>query len=140
MIGQVRIWIACQECVAYDVSTHFFVVYQFFGQRPIMIPLYAHPSGRHFLQIPGPTHVPERVLRAIHHATIDHRGPEFGQLGLALLQGMQWVFQTRSPLSIYPSPGTGAGEAALVTTLPPGDRVLMAVTWQFGSMWDLLAL
>jgi len=104
-----------------------------------MIPLYTHPSGRHFLQIPGPTNVPDRVLRAIDHATIDHRGPEFGRLGLAVLQGMQWVFQTRSPVVIYPSSGTGAWEAALVNTLSPGDRVLMAETGHFATLWHRLA-
>src|SRR3546814_11620666 len=101
-----------------------------------MSPLQAHPSGRHFLQIPGPTNVPDRVLRAIHHATIDHRGPEFGALGRAVLQGMQWVFQTESPVVIYPSSGTGAWEAALVNTLSPGDRVLMAETGHFATLCD----
>jgi len=104
-----------------------------------MISLHAHPSGRHFLQIPGPTNVPDRVLRAMHHATIDHRGPEFGGLGRAVLQGMQWVFQTRSPVVIYPSSGTGAWEAALVNTLSPGDRVLMAETGHFAALWCRLA-
>jgi len=104
-----------------------------------MISLHAHPSGRHFLQIPGPTNVPDRVLRAMHHATIDHRGPEFGGLGRAVLQGMQWVFQTRAPVIIYPSSGTGAWEAALVNTLSPGDRVLMAETGHFAALWCRLA-
>ena len=104
-----------------------------------MISLHAHPSGRHFLQIPGPTNVPDRVLRAMHHATIDHRGPEFGGLGRAVLRGMQWVFQTQSPVVIYPSSGTGAWEAALVNTLSPGDRVLMAETGHFAALWCRLA-
>jgi len=104
-----------------------------------MISLHGHPSGRHFLQIPGPTNVPDRVLRAMHRATIDHRGPEFGGLGRAVLQGMQWVFQTRSPVIIYPSSGTGAWEAALVNTLSPGDRVLMAETGHFAALWQRLA-
>ncbi|MBV7486089.1 alanine--glyoxylate aminotransferase family protein [Bordetella sp. BOR01] len=104
-----------------------------------MISLHGHPSGRHFLQIPGPTNVPDRVLRAMHHATIDHRGPQFGDLGQAVLQGMQWVFQTRSPVVIYPSSGTGAWEAALVNTLSPGDAVLMAETGHFAALWHRLA-
>ena len=81
----------------------------------------AHRSGRHFLQIPGPTNVPDRVLRAIDLPTIDHRGPEFGALGLEVLDGMKHVFQTKHVV-IYPASGTGAWEAALVNTLSPGDR------------------
>jgi alanine-glyoxylate transaminase/serine-glyoxylate transaminase/serine-pyruvate transaminase len=96
-------------------------------------------SGRHFLQIPGPTNVPERVLRAIDRATIDHRGPEFGALGLRVLKGMQQVFKTKGPVVIYPSSGTGAWEAALVNTLSPGDRVLMFETGHFASLWHGLA-
>ncbi|MCD0503311.1 pyridoxal-phosphate-dependent aminotransferase family protein [Bordetella petrii] len=104
-----------------------------------MIAQPAHPSGRHFLQIPGPTNVPDRILRAMHRATLDHRGPEFGELGRAVLQGMQWVFQTQAPVVIYPSSGTGAWEAALANTLSPGDRVLMAETGQFAALWHKLA-
>ncbi|NGT18504.1 pyridoxal-phosphate-dependent aminotransferase family protein [Achromobacter insolitus] len=104
-----------------------------------MLTLNSHPSGRHFLQIPGPTNVPDRVLRAIDQPTIDHRGPEFGALGLAVLEGIKQVFQTQSPVVIFPSSGTGAWEAALVNTLSPGDRVLMVETGHFASLWRKLA-
>ena len=97
-------------------------------------------AGRHFLQIPGPTNVPERVLRAIDRATIDHRGPDFGALGREVLSGMQAVFKTRSPVVIYPASGTGAWEAALVNTLSPGDRVLMAETGHFATLWKSMAV
>jgi alanine-glyoxylate transaminase/serine-glyoxylate transaminase/serine-pyruvate transaminase len=96
-------------------------------------------SGRHFLQIPGPTNVPERVLRAIDSATIDHRGPEFGKMGLEILEGLKGVFQTKQPVVIYPASGTGAWEAALVNTLSPGDRVLMFETGHFASLWHKMA-
>ncbi|MEQ1882124.1 MAG: serine--glyoxylate aminotransferase, partial [Burkholderiales bacterium] len=96
-------------------------------------------SGRHFLQIPGPTNVPERVLRAIDRPTIDHRGPEFGALGKEVLAGMKKIFQTTGEVIIYPASGTGAWEAALVNTLSPGDRVLMAETGQFATLWQKLA-
>jgi alanine-glyoxylate transaminase/serine-glyoxylate transaminase/serine-pyruvate transaminase len=98
-----------------------------------------HRSGRHFLQIPGPTNVPDRVLRAIDRPTMDHRGPEFGLLGKEVLEGMGRVFRTRGAVVIYPSSGTGAWEAALVNTLSPGDRVLMAETGQFATLWQKLA-
>jgi len=104
-----------------------------------MIPLDRHPSGRHFLQIPGPTNVPDRVLRAIDRPTIDHRGPEFAELGKAVIAGMKRVFQTTRDVVIYPASGTGAWEAALVNTLSPGDRVLMAETGQFAALWRKLA-
>ncbi|SSW67370.1 pyridoxal-phosphate-dependent aminotransferase family protein [Achromobacter agilis] len=104
-----------------------------------MLTLNNHPSGRHFLQIPGPTNVPDRVLRAIDQPTIDHRGPVFGALGLAVLGGIKQVFQTQSPVVIFPSSGTGAWEAALVNTLSPGDRVLMVETGHFASLWRKLA-
>ncbi|WMD21763.1 aminotransferase class V-fold PLP-dependent enzyme [Achromobacter seleniivolatilans] len=104
-----------------------------------MLSLNKHPSGRHFLQIPGPTNVPDRVLRAIDQPTIDHRGPEFGALGLAVLAGVKQVFQTQGPVVIFPSSGTGAWEAALVNTLSPGDRVLMVETGHFASLWQKLA-
>src|SRR5215813_1496175 len=81
-------------------------------------------SGHHFLQIPGPTNVPDRVLRAIAQPTIDHRGPDFAALGREVLDGLQQVFQTSGPVVIYPSSGTGGWEAALVNTLSPGERVL----------------
>ncbi|HEY6865499.1 MAG TPA: aminotransferase class V-fold PLP-dependent enzyme [Burkholderiales bacterium] len=99
----------------------------------------AHRSGRHFLQIPGPTNVPDRVLRAIDNATMDHRGPEFGRMGLEILEGLKTVFQTKQPVVIYPASGTGAWEAALVNTLSPGDRVLMCETGHFASLWQKMA-
>jgi len=104
-----------------------------------MIALDSHPSGRHFLQIPGPTNVPDRVLRAIDHPTIDHRGPEFSVLGRVVIAGMKQVFKTEGDVVIYPSSGTGAWEAALVNTLSPGNRVLMAETGHFASLWKRLA-
>ena len=104
-----------------------------------MLKLDSHPSGRHFLQIPGPTNVPDRVLRAIDHPTIDHRGPEFAVLGKTVLAGMKKVFRTDADVVIYPSSGTGAWEAALVNTLSPGDRVLMAETGHFATLWKRLA-
>ena len=97
------------------------------------------PAGRHFLQIPGPTNVPDRVLRAIDYPTMDHRGPEFAGLGRAVLEGMQRVFRTRHPVIIYPASGTGAWEAALVNTLSPGDKVLMSETGHFASLWFKMA-
>jgi len=96
--------------------------------------------GRHFLQIPGPTNVPDRVLRAIAQPTIDHRGPDFGVLGREVLDGLKRVFQTTSPVVIYPSSGTGAWEAAFVNTLSPGDRVLMFETGHFATLWRDLAV
>src|ERR1700704_2306490 len=96
-------------------------------------------SGRHFLQIPGPTNVPDRVLRAIDKATMDHRGPEFGKLGLEILEGLKNVFQTTAPVVIYPASGTGAWEAALVNTLSPGDHVLMFETGHFATLWRKMA-
>jgi alanine-glyoxylate transaminase / serine-glyoxylate transaminase / serine-pyruvate transaminase len=97
-------------------------------------------AGRHFLQIPGPTNVPDRVLRAIDFPTMDHRGPEFGDLGKAVLEGMRRVFKTRSHVVIYPASGTGAWEAALVNTLSPGDAVLMYESGHFASLWQKMAL
>ena len=99
----------------------------------------SHRSGRHFLQIPGPTNVPDRVLRAIDRATVDHRGPEFGRMTLEVLEGLKSVFQTKQPVVIYPASGTGAWEAALVNTLSPGDRVLMFETGHFASLWNKMA-
>jgi alanine-glyoxylate transaminase/serine-glyoxylate transaminase/serine-pyruvate transaminase len=104
-----------------------------------MITLDNHPSGRHFLQIPGPTNVPDRVLRAIDQATIDHRGPEFAVLGKTVIAGMKRVFKTQGEVVIYPASGTGAWEAALVNTLSPGDQVLMAETGHFAMLWKRLA-
>ena len=99
----------------------------------------SYHSERHFLQIPGPTNVPDRVLRAIDRPTIDHRGPEFGELGLRVLAGLKRIFQTTQPVVIFPASGTGAWEAALVNTLSPGDRVLMVETGQFASLWHKMA-
>jgi len=104
-----------------------------------MIRLNSHPSGRHFLQIPGPTNVPDRVLRAMDYPTIDHRGPEFQQLGKKVLADIRKVFQTEQPVVIYPASGTGAWEAALVNTLSPGDKVLMYETGHFASLWKKMA-
>jgi alanine-glyoxylate transaminase/serine-glyoxylate transaminase/serine-pyruvate transaminase len=100
----------------------------------------AFRSGRHFLQIPGPTNVPERVLRAIDYPTMDHRGPGFGNLGLEIIEGLKFVFQTQQPVVIYPASGTGAWEAALVNTLSAGDRVLMVETGHFASLWQKMAV
>lgn len=105
-----------------------------------MLRLDAHPSGRHFLQVPGPTNVPDRILRAIDNPPIDHRGPEFAQLGKSVLAGMKKIFRTESEVVVYPSSGTGAWEAALVNTLSPGDLVLMAETGHFATLWKDMAL
>ncbi len=105
-----------------------------------MIPLDQHPSGRHFLQIPGPSPVPDRILRAMSLPTIDHRGPEFAVLGKKVLAGMQQIFQTKHPVAIYPASGTGAWEAALANTMSPGDTVLMFETGQFAALWQKMAL
>ncbi len=96
-------------------------------------------GGRHFLQIPGPTNVPDRVLRAMDMPTMDHRGPDFAVLGRQVLDGMKRVFRTEGAVVIYPGSGTGAWEAALVNTLSPGDRVLMCETGQFSTLWTQLA-
>ena len=96
-------------------------------------------SGRHFLQIPGPTAVPERILRAIDQQVIDHRGPTFQALGKEVLAGVKDVFQTQQPVIIYPASGTGAWEAALVNTLSAGDRVLMVETGHFAFLWHKMA-
>ena len=96
-------------------------------------------SGRHFLQIPGPTNVPDRVLQAIAMPTIDHRGPEFAALGQDIVFGMKRVFQTDDTVVVYPSSGTGAWEAALSNTLSPGDRVIMFETGHFATLWRQMA-
>src|SRR3954466_12674902 len=97
-------------------------------------------AGRHFLQIPGPTNVPDRELRAIDFPTMDHRSPDFGELGLSTIAGVKRGFKsTRGEVVIYPASGTGAWEAALVNTLSAGDRVLMAETGHFASLWQKLA-
>ena len=97
------------------------------------------PAGRHFLQIPGPTNVPDRILRAIERPTIDHRGPEFGRLGTRVLSGLREIFCTSSNVLVFPSSGTGAWEAALVNTLSPGDTVLMSETGHFSTLWTAMA-
>jgi alanine-glyoxylate transaminase/serine-glyoxylate transaminase/serine-pyruvate transaminase len=97
------------------------------------------PAGRHFLQIPGPSNVPDRILRAIDRPTIDHRGPEFQQLGLAVLAGLKTIFRTEHPVIMFPASGTGGWEAALVNTLSPGDKVLMYETGHFASLWKAIA-
>jgi alanine-glyoxylate transaminase / serine-glyoxylate transaminase / serine-pyruvate transaminase len=104
-----------------------------------MLTLDNHPTGRHFLQIPGPSPVPDRILRAMSLPTIDHRGPEFGVLGLRVLKGIAQIFQTKHPVIIYPASGTGAWEAALANTLSPGDHVLMYETGHFATLWNKMA-
>lgn len=98
-----------------------------------------HPAGRHFLQIPGPSPVPDRILRAMSYPTIDHRGPEFAELGLKVLTGIKQVFKTIQPVIIYPASGTGAWEAALCNTLSAGDKVLMFETGHFATLWKKMA-
>jgi alanine-glyoxylate transaminase/serine-glyoxylate transaminase/serine-pyruvate transaminase len=104
-----------------------------------MLTLDFHPTGRHFLQIPGPSPVPDRILRAMSYPTIDHRGPEFGVLGLRALRGIQQIFRTQQPVVIYPASGTGAWEAAMANVLSPGDQVLMYETGHFATLWNRLA-
>ncbi|MDI5891317.1 pyridoxal-phosphate-dependent aminotransferase family protein [Halomonas rhizosphaerae] len=104
-----------------------------------MLNLDFHPAGRHFLQIPGPSPVPDRILRAMSLPTIDHRGPEFGALGRELLGKVKNVFRTENPVIIYPASGTGAWEAALSNTLSPGDEVLMFETGHFATLWHRMA-
>jgi alanine-glyoxylate transaminase/serine-glyoxylate transaminase/serine-pyruvate transaminase len=104
-----------------------------------MVKLNSHPAGRHFLQIPGPSTVPDRILRAMDYPTIDHRGPEFQALGKKVLADIRKIFQTANPVIIYPASGTGAWEAALVNTLSPGDTVLMAETGHFATLWKKMA-
>ena len=104
-----------------------------------MLTLDFHPSGRHFLQIPGPSPVPDRILRAMSLPTIDHRGPEFGALGLKVLADIRQIFQTTQPVIIYPASGTAAWEAALVNVLNTGDHVLMYETGHFAALWQKLA-
>lgn len=98
-----------------------------------------HAVGRHFLQIPGPTNVPDRVLRAMDYPTIDHRGPQFAAIGKKCLEGMKTIFKTRSHVVIYPASGTGAWEAALVNVLQEGDLVLMVETGHFATLWHKMA-
>ncbi len=104
-----------------------------------MLKLTHNASGRHFLQIPGPTNVPDRVLRAMDYPTIDHRGPEFQVIGKKVLADIKKIFQTQSPVIIYGASGTGAWEAALINTLSPGDRVLMFETGHFATLWKQMS-
>jgi len=99
----------------------------------------AYRAGRHFLQIPGPSPVPDRISRAIDAAVIDHRGPDFADLGKAVLSGMQRIFKTKSPVVIYPSSGTGAWEACLANVLTAGDQVVFYETGQFATLWKQMA-
>ena len=99
----------------------------------------SRPIGRHFLHIPGPTPLPDRVLRAMDTPIIDHRGPEFAKLTKRCLDGIKTIFKTTNPVIIYTATGTGAWEAALVNTLSPGDRILMVETGQFGTLWKNMA-
>ncbi len=103
------------------------------------MPVNQFQSGRHFLQIPGPTNVPDRVLRAMDKPTIDHRGPEFAALARRCLDGIKTIFKTQSDVIIFPASGTGAWEAALVNTLQSGDHVLMVETGHFASLWHKMA-
>src|SRR5256885_11867548 len=96
-------------------------------------------SGWHFLQIPGPTNVPDRVLRAMARPTIDHRGPEFAALTFEIIASLQRVFKTTEPVVIYPGSGSGASEAAYVNTLSPGDRVMVFETGHFALQWNKIA-
>src|SRR3984957_10150827 len=96
-------------------------------------------QGRHFLQIPGPSPVPDRVLRAMDMPVIDHRSAQFADLAKAVFQGCRTIFQTKDPVIIFPSSGTGAWEAAIVNTLSPGDKVLMVETGQFATLWHNMA-
>ena len=98
-----------------------------------------YASGRHFLQIPGPSNIPDRILRAIDQPIIDHRGPEFASMGTEVLTGIRTIFGTTQPVIIYPASGSGAWEAALVNTLSPGDKVLMCETGQFATLWRQIA-
>ena len=104
-----------------------------------MLQLDFHPTGRHFLQIPGPSPVPDRILRAMSLPTIDHRGPEFGALGKKVLGDIGKIFKTKQPVVIYPASGTGAWEAALANVMSPGDEVLMYETGHFASLWIKMA-
>ncbi len=104
-----------------------------------MLTLDFHPTGRHFLQIPGPSPVPDRILRAMSLPTIDHRGPEFQEMSREVLAGLKEVFKTREPVVIFPASGTGAWEAALSNTMSPGDHVLMYESGHFATLWQKMA-
>src|ERR1700730_16270923 len=96
-------------------------------------------SGRHFLQIPGPTNVPDRVLRAMDRPVVDHRGPEFAEMVREVFEGIRAIFPTEGPVVIYPASGTGAWEASIVNILSPGDRVLLFETGHFSDLWRQVA-
>jgi alanine-glyoxylate transaminase/serine-glyoxylate transaminase/serine-pyruvate transaminase len=96
-------------------------------------------AGRHFLQIPGPTNVPERILQAMNRSVIDHRGPEFAKLAKEVLENVKLVFRTRGPVVIYPASGSGGWEASIVNTLSPGDHVVMFETGHFSQLWRQVA-
>ena len=98
-----------------------------------------YKPGKHFLQLPGPSNVPDRILNAMCYPTIDHRGPEFSELALKCLSGIKTIFKTKNPVIIFPASGTGAWEAALVNTLNDGDNVLMVETGHFASLWNNMA-
>lgn len=98
-----------------------------------------YTSGRHFLQIPGPSNVPDRILHAIGHPTIDHRGPQFKELSEEVLTGSRRIFKTSGPVVVFPTSGTGAWEASLMNTLNPGDKVLMFETGHFATLWHNMA-
>src|ERR1700722_9917022 len=105
------------------------------------VPMSNFVSGRHFLQTPGPTNLPDRVMSAMHRNAINHRGPEFGALGRDVVAKLRAVFQTgAATIGIFPASGTGAWESALTNTLVPGDRVLLSRTGQFSHLWEQLAL
>src|SRR4051794_29979405 len=97
-------------------------------------------AGRHFLQTPGPTNLPDRVVHAMAHHLINHRGPEFGALGREVVAKLRQVFRTTATIGIFPASGTGAWESALVNTLCPGDRILLTRTGQFSHLWEQMAL
>jgi len=147
MISAMAVIFACKACRQQTQAFRVFLrtYFQFAcktctGKETPMLTLNQHPTGRHFLQIPGPSPVPDRILRAMSLPTIDHRGPEFGPLGLKLISGLQQVFKTQHPVAIYPASGTGAWEAALANTLSPGDAVLMYEGGQFATLWQKMAL
>src|SRR3984893_11939338 len=102
-------------------------------EEPIKMSEYV--AGRHFLQTPGPTNLPDRVLRAMDNNAINHRGPEFGRLGLTVIGKLRQVFRTTGTIGIFPSSGTGAWEAAMVNALTAGDRILLTRTGQFAHLW-----
>ena len=112
---------------------------QLIARYAAMLQLNFHPAGRHQLSIPGPSPVPDRILRAMSMPTIDHRGPEFAKLGFKVLADLKKIFKTEHPVIIYPASGTGAWEAALCNVLSPGDQVLMYETGQFATLWKKMA-